>query len=222
MCTSHKLTNQSFHTLPHSLHQSFTPNIYIKFKFISFNKSREQKIQITECFILDTKTKHIFGSKAKLPASEADILELATNESDYYLSEVDESPKRLCSAIVRAPKPAKINSVPVTKAERQHQKHRLDTIEPRGFSHSQKRAHTRVERHRGATLKPRVFTAELNSTATQSNQKTFETRGTQTERVGPCKCARAIQAKNQRRRLDNKKNKQLIEALAKHHHLPSA
>lgn len=141
-------------------------------------------------------------AKRSLGASETDVLELAANDSDIYLSDIDEPPKKLCSAIVK-PKP---------------QNHRAIAIETRGFGHSKKRAHTpRVERQRGATHKPRGSPVESNHSVAQTTTKTFETRGTQTERTGPCKCARAVKAKNQRRRLDSKKNKQLVAALVNHH-----
>lgn len=153
-----------------------------------------------------------------MPATEADILELAVEDSECYLSEVDEQPKRLCSAIVKPEISTKIDSAHVKKIRRQQQNPRVSAFETRGFGHSRKRTHTpRVERHRGATYKPRDSLTESNLAVAQATTKTFETRGTQTERSGPCKCARAVKSKNQRRRLDSKKNKQLVDALVKHH-----
>lgn len=179
-------------------------------------------------FFLDSKNHVTFGSKAKLPATEPDILELAIEDSDYYLSEIDEPPKRLSSAIVRAENISKINPVHVKEFSHQQQQNRASVSQStRGLSNSKKRTNKyRLDRHRAAAhnLKPRGTQAKPNivrpnsvTTQTTTNQKTFETRGTQTERIGPCKCARAVQAKNHRRRLDSKKNKQLVEALVNHH-----
>lgn len=43
--------------------------------------------------------------------------------------------------------------------------------------------------------------------------KQTETRGTQTDRIGPCKCARQLQQQNQRNRAANKTNKQIVDTL---------
>lgn len=59
---------------------------------------------------------------------------------------------------------------------------------------------------------PPTFCVNLGTTP--PNTVNTETRGTQTDRTGPCKCARSVQIKNKRRRLENKRNKKIIDSLA--------
>lgn len=175
-------------------------------------------------FISSDKSHDIFnGSKAKLPATKEDILELVAEDSDYYLSEIDESPKRLCSAVVKPDNLNQITSTAVKKGEHQQRKklHDKTVQRTRGLVNPRKRTHTQhnskpYSSSDFTSAKPHGFAIQATTTA---QQRTFETRGTQTERTGICKCARAVQEKNRRRRLDHKKNKQLIAALAKHHSL---
>lgn len=52
-----------------------------------------------------------------------------------------------------------------------------------------------------------------NTTSQVAPAKQTETRGTQTDRIGPCKCARQLQQRNQRKRSANKTNKQIVDTL---------
>lgn len=46
-----------------------------------------------------------------------------------------------------------------------------------------------------------------------TSPKTFDSKGTQTERTGACKCARAVQNRNKQKRMRNKLNNQIVQVL---------
>lgn len=67
-----------------------------------------------------------------------------------------------------------------------------------------------------STNRNHVFDAKVraaNNTTSQASATQTETRGTQTDRTGPCKCARQLQQRNQRKRSENKTNKQIVDTL---------
>lgn len=160
-----------------------------------------------------------FGSKAKLlPPSDPDVLDLGDNDTDIYLSEIDgpETSKKISSVIVKPTKIASYHSVPPNPFERVREKNRSNNN-----NRAKKSRRETFQRARGPSVisqnSHRAVTAPTDSrhvVLRNPSHKATETRGTQTERTGACKCARATQTKNQRRRLDNKKNKLLIEAFA--------
>lgn len=127
-------------------------------------------------------------AKRSYAAVDSDVLEIGGIDSDQYLSEIDDWPK-LKSVVV---KPEQAAEIP-RKTGKFDQKPIRSTDQK----------------------KPRV--EQQQQQQQQHIVVHTETRGTQTDRIGPCKCARATHAKNQRRRLDSKKNKQLLDELIKHH-----
>lgn len=158
-----------------------------------------------------------FGSKAKLPQNDQDVLEIG-DDPDLYLSDIDDPPdkgKRLNSIIVKPIKRIGNQFKRAASFERTREKTRSNNN-----NRSKNSRFEAVQQARGRNVVPQNQNSHNNKTSELRHavvKKTFETRGTQTERTGPCKCSRATQAKNQRRRLDNKKNKRLIEALVTHH-----
>lgn len=66
--------------------------------------------------------------------------------------------------------------------------------------------------HNGDTSPPHSQNTRRSRTEPLIAQQ-FESRGTQTERTGPCKCARAVQERNKKRRQQNKQNTQIVQVL---------
>lgn len=157
-----------------------------------------------------------FGSKAKLEQQTTEgeeILEVCT--SDALLDEI-ESPK----------KRPKIQSVIVRPVQTDRQprglgsSHNLHTNQQQRSSKVNTRFHTAdpPPRTRGSSLVKRAKApAPLETQVVWSTRpqraKTFESRGTQTDRIGACKCARSVQSRNQRRRQQNKQNNQIVQIL---------
>lgn len=166
------------------------------------------------------KTIATFGSKAKLPPADLDILDIGGNDPELYLSEIDEPPDRkktLNSVIIKpnyqtSGKPDNLKSFdPDRKQLHCIQK---TSFKPRKANFHRARGFNPKQIHEAIT--PTIEYRHTGNKVIPYKANT-ETRGTQTDRTGPCKCARAVSAKNKRRRLDNKKNKSLVEALVKHH-----
>lgn len=152
-----------------------------------------------------------FGSKAKFLVDETDVLDIGDLDSSAYLSELDGPSERPVER-------SKLNSVivkPVKSIARSNLAHRKR-------NHSSQRVNvanripSRIEdfnsekRNRVADTK---VCAWNNTTSQIAHAKQTETRGTQTERTGPCKCARTLQQRNQRKRSENKINKQIVDTL---------
>lgn len=152
-----------------------------------------------------------FGSKAKLLGEETDVLDLGGFDSSTYLSEIDglhenqpEKPK-LNSIIVKPDKPkSRSNSL---HHKRKHSSQRVE-VDKRTRGHIADFNST--NRNRVSDIKVRVVN---NTTSQVAPAKQTETCGTQTDRTGPCKCALSSQQRNQRKRLENKINKQIVDTL---------
>lgn len=67
--------------------------------------------------------------------------------------------------------------------------------------------------HHKPNSRKRVAEVHLTSQSAVVPTTKFVARGTQTERTGPCKCARALKSRNQRKRAENKINKEIVETL---------
>lgn len=165
------------------------------------------------------------GSKAKFAEEVSridDILEVSVDKSDTFLAEI-ESPKRqpkLRSVIVCPVE------VPVEKKPRGLASHNLQANQQQRDSKVNKRVHTADSPHRprGAAAVKRARTVDsIDSKVVWSNRpravhrsnspKSFETRATQTDRVGPCKCARQLQLRNEKRRQRDKQSNQIVQIL---------
>lgn len=154
-----------------------------------------------------------FGSKAKLSDTEADVLDIAEPDLCCYLSEVDGPHEtrtekvKINSAIVK-PNHSQVKQGP-DERKRKHSSHNfsnrwIDNKLARG-----RQIGSNNTNHRYASdPRPR----SVNNTTSQIIKHT-ETRGTQTDRVGPCKCARQLQQRNKRKRSENQINKQIVDTL---------
>lgn len=156
-----------------------------------------------------------FGSKAKLDSE--DILDIGDYDSSLYLSDID-GPKQNCgerqptirSVIV---KPDQIERISVNHSH-QKKKRRIENIplyDSRGSSGG-KKAHGRVAAHSHTNTRIFIEPHVPNDTTSNVHVQT-ETRGTQTDRTGPCKCARQLKRRNQQKRSENKTNKQIVDTL---------
>lgn len=144
------------------------------------------------------------GSKAKFAIEEPDVLDIGGFDSTVYLSEIDDKPEK------HAEKPA-LNSVIVIPK-------RIEKSNPFKRARASHRAelnHQPRGRHTDTVASTRPPIDNLTSQTVVGTVNTIETRSihTQTERTGPCKCARSAQNRNRRKRLDNKTNKQIVETL---------
>lgn len=156
-----------------------------------------------------------FGSnKAKLFANEPDILDIGDPNSDIYLSDIDGPFKN------QAEKP-KLNSVIVkpfntkTKSTSLYRKRKHTLDKPHGSSvddYSRVRIAGPNSTNQNSVSDIKVCIVN-NTTSQLATTKQTETRGTQTDRIGPCKCARQQQQRNQRKRSENKTNKQIVDTL---------
>lgn len=151
---------------------------------------------------------HFGSNEAKLLAEETDVLDLGL-DSSVYLSQLD-GPRETQT------KYAKLNSV-VVKPNNTNSRSKSSIRKRENSSHRvdfDKRTHRRIadfnstNRCHAAQFKVRVDTTSQIAPAKQT-----ETRGTQTDRTGPCKCARVQQQRNQRKRADNQLNKQIVDTL---------
>lgn len=184
---------------------------------------------------------HTFLVAKRSSAVRSDVLDLSADDTDLYLSEIDERPaKRVSSVVVKSSNFSTDSIVHTPKQDLPQEKRRSKPINrkhnerPRDFSVKAKprvsnrtRGSNRIlgnttnKRFRSPSRSPvtnRLVFPPTNlqvclANNTTTTTRTFETRGTQTERIGPCKCARSVQSRNQRRRLQNKKNKQIINSL---------
>lgn len=169
--------------------------------------------------------------ESRLVAGEIDVLKI---DSDTYLSDIDDSPntKRTKS------KQKSVETKPTAKQNSHLDLHasyysgtfhtqRGNFHTPRGARQNRFRSrplHSHSGVHRSfasrsppppppaTTIQPdlRVSIQCKQIDSLLATPKQFETRGTQTERTGPCKCARAVQQRNKRRRIENQQNKELI------------
>lgn len=175
-----------------------------------------------------------FGSKAKLPGAdcsntcgsrsivgeEEDVLKI---DLDTYLSEADDLPdpkraKPTLKSIVIKP----ITNQVSVKANSLRGKFHSPRVAKNRRSHQREHSPSIVHRSRNiqsptetTTTSPNLVVSITNDTFNASSVpvKQFETRGTQTERTGACKCSRAVQQRNQRRRLEHQQNKELLRQI---------
>lgn len=68
---------------------------------------------------------------------------------------------------------------------------------------------------------PPVVHVSVDVKRTQSHDKplvTFESRSTQTDKTGPCKCSRDVSKRNKKRRLNSKRDRELLHELIENSH----
>lgn len=144
-----------------------------------------------------------FGSKeAKLLAEEPDVLDLGF-DSSTYLSEIDglrenRAVRPKLNSVVVIPEKEKSKSL---NRKRNHSS-REDSVHRAKFD---ERSHVPI-------AVPKLCIVS-NTTSQFASTKQTETRGTQTDRTGTCKCARQQQQRNIRKRSENKTNKQIVDTL---------
>lgn len=144
------------------------------------------------------------------------MLDIA-DDSDIYLSEIDNLPEKvkpnLKSVIVKPlghSQNSSKNHVVFNKKTHRALSHRHRSIVAQSpHTRFEPGAHTIDNRH----VVVSVPNHKPNSHSSDPLQKKTETRGTQTERTGACKCARALQQRNKRRRVECQQNKQVINTL---------
>lgn len=168
------------------------------------------------------------------PQRDFDVLDIESQAFDTYLSEIDEpstSARIVKSVIVKPPdlfphspkrstspknRRSKLNR-PAFKSkawfkgrecQKPHASNSFRTHEPFRLTVSKKSRHVSQA---SCTLES---TSQITARRTVGvTQKTFETRGTQTECTGPCKCSRAVQTRNKRRRIESAENKHIVKQL---------
>lgn len=149
-------------------------------------------------------------------------------------SYIHSSNKKLHSAIVKSETFVETKSHGTVPKIRQNKLHRIQNrnhrlhSRPRGVNcvHTFNRARGFLENSPFRTgLSSNNQHVVSNSSEVNSEPQNFrvcvptktpvktESRGTQTDRTGQCKCARAVQTRNKIRRQENKKNKQIVKSL---------
>lgn len=126
---------------------------------------------------------------------------------DLYLSEIDGPKIQKIKSVIVKPNPIKIPCKKGFIGKRQNHRIELKTAKkkPNNITIAGTKAH--VHPHQTAQ------STQIVATKIAHTAKSFESRGTQTERSGPCKCARAVQKRNKQRRATNTTNKQIVDSL---------
>lgn len=166
-----------------------------------------------------------------------DVLELRAPDSDTYISEIDDLDRhhksKLKSVIVNPVDlfpnpPVRIKSPKHRQFRRiQHVNKRKNKPKQRAkFNQAVNATTSSVERNRAtlphtqsapshsnaALVYPNLTVRFRNNNAPVLN-KSFETRGTQTERTGDCRCGRALKERNKKKRSEQKRNKKIVRTL---------
>lgn len=144
-------------------------------------------------------------------------MDIGDTDSSLYLSDIDgpketreKEPLKIRSAIV---KPNQVNQS-LANHSRSKKRRRIEKVslpDSRGSS-AERKSHGRAVAHHHTTTRNGFKPHALSDTTSKVHVQT-ETRGTQTDRTGPCKCARQLQQRNQRKRSENKTNKQIVDTL---------
>lgn len=125
-----------------------------------------------------------------------------------YLSDIDEPIEKSNSV---QPKLKSVIVKPKDAESNQHRKRNHSSSDSHRSS-VEKKSHGRAAEHSHTSTRVGVQPHALSDTTSKATIQT-ETRGTQTDRTGPCKCARQLQQRNKRKRSDNKTNKQIVDTL---------